>query len=270
MTCQISAFAFDIASTAGWHSSIAGMLTGFALLAILLPLDHEAERKDIECSNAVVVFTCAFFALLLLSLNYSVLAGRSGDGDIAGIAAHEQMLLGPAFGLSALLLLFGLNAVLRTYGANREVFLPAQYVIVRITSLLGPILVIAMQFSNALDLQHFRVMRDPEATTCSIAGLPDEIWANLAITLVAILGVVLIAALGRRLRIPRNAPMLIAKLVLGFTVAVTAWSAVVMLLLPIDVVTGLGFERLILLLTAGASLALTAAAQGSLPPESSQ
>jgi len=105
MICQISAFEFDIASTAGWYSSVAGMLTGFALLAMLLPLDHEAEREDAECTHAVVVFTCAFFALLVLSVNYAVLAGRAGGGTVAAVAAHEQMLFGPAFGLSTLLLL---------------------------------------------------------------------------------------------------------------------------------------------------------------------
>jgi hypothetical protein len=270
MACQIAAFEFDIASTAGWYSSIAGLLTGFALLAILLPLDHEAEREDIECSNAVVVFTCAFFALLLLSVNYAVLAGRVGGDGVAGIAAHEQMLFGPAFGLSALLLLFGLNAVLRTYGMNREVFLPAQYVIVRITSLLGPVLVIAMQFSNALDLQHFRVASDPAAASCTVAGLPDEIWVNLAITLVAMLGVVGLAAIGRRIGVSRRAPTLIAKTVLGFIVAVTAWSAVMVPLLPLDVVTGVLFERTILVLTALASLAMAAAAQAGHAPGTSQ
>lgn len=261
MICQIAAFEFDIASTAGWYSSIAGLLTGFALLAILLPLDHEAESEDAEGSNAVVVFTCAFFALLVLSFDYAVLAGRTGGDAVAGIAAHEQMLLGPAFGLSALLLLFGLNAVLRTYGANREIFLPTQYVILRMTSLLGPLIVLAMQFSNALDLQHFRIQNDPATASCSVAGMPDELWVNLAVTLLATVGVLVLAALGRRLHVPRQAPMLIAKVVLGFTVAVTAWCAVVVPLLPVELVAGVLFERVVLALSAVLTLVFAAAAQ---------
>lgn len=261
MTCNLASFQFDVASTAGWYSAVAGMLTGFALLAILLPLDHEAEREEVESGNAVVVFTCAFFALLLLSINYAVLAGRIGGDEVSAVAAHEQMLFGPAFGLSALLLLFGLNAVLRTYGKNREIFLPAQHVILRSTSLLGPILVIAMQFSNALDLQHFRALNLPDAASCSVAGLPDAIWGNLAITLAAILGVVLIASANGRLRVPSVAPVLIARLVLGFTVAATVWSAVAVPLLPTEVIVGLGFERGNMILTAAAALVMAAAAR---------
>lgn len=265
MACQIAAFEFDVASTAGWYSSVAGLLTGFALLAILFPLDHEAEREDIDCSNAVVVFTCAFFALLMLSMNYAVLAGRVGGEGVAGIAAHEQMLLGPAFGLASLLLLFGLSAVLRTYGANREVFRPAQNVILSMTALLGPVLVIALQFSNALDLAQVRVQAAPEAASCTFAGLPDEIWLNLAVTVLAMLAVVALAALGPRLAVPKSAPVLIAKFVLGFTVASTIWSAVVMPLLPHSLVTGIAFERLVLVLTALATLVLAAAAQSGRP-----
>jgi hypothetical protein len=45
--CRISALDFDIAASAGWYSAIAGLLAGllagFALLAILLPLDHDSE-----------------------------------------------------------------------------------------------------------------------------------------------------------------------------------------------------------------------------------
>jgi hypothetical protein len=260
MVCEIAAFEFDIASTAGWYSSIAGLLTGFALLAILLPLDHEADREDVECTNAVVVFTCAFFALLVLSINYAVLAGRTAGGAVAAVAAHEQMLFGPAFGLSALLLLFGLNALLRTYGANRDIFLPAQHVIILMTAVLGPIIVLALQFSNTLDLQSFRAANAPETTRCSIAGRPDAIWIDLAITGVAALVVLVLATLGGRLRIPRQAPILIAKLVLGFTVAATAWTAVAVPLLPVELITGAWFEHAVLVLTAIATVAVAAAA----------
>lgn len=261
MICQVTALEFDIASTAGWYSSIAGLLTGFALLAILLPLDHEAEREDIECTNAVVVFTCAFFSLLVLSINYAVLAGRTAGGDVAAVAAHEQMLFGPSFGLASLLLLFGLNALLRTYGSNREIFLPAQSVIVVMISLLGPIIVLGTQFSNALDLQHFRIQSDPASEICTFAGLPNALWVNLAITLLAVVAVLVLAAIGRRLRVPRQAPMWIAKVVLGFTVAAAVWTSVVVPMLPVELIAGALFEHVTLSLTAIATVAVAAAAQ---------
>lgn len=76
------------------------------------------------------------------------------------------MLFGPAFGLSAVLLLFGLNAVLRTYGANREVFLPAQHVIIVMVAVLGPIIVLAMRWM--LSSSESRTIRRPRA-----AASPD-------------------------------------------------------------------------------------------------
>ncbi len=134
MDCRLEAFEFDVSASAGWYSAIAGLLAGFALLAILLPLDHERSDDDQSSANAVVVFTCAFFGLLIAAFTYAVLAGRTGDGASAGIAAHEQLLHGATFGLSTLLLLLGLHAVLASYGANRTVFEPAQHVIVAATS----------------------------------------------------------------------------------------------------------------------------------------
>ncbi|TVQ85955.1 MAG: hypothetical protein EA400_14220 [Chromatiaceae bacterium] len=69
-----------------------------------------------------------------------------------------------------------------------------------------------------------------------------------------------LAALGHRLHIPRQAPMLIAKLVLGFTVAATAWTAVALPLLPVELITGAWFEHAVLVLTAIATVAVAAAA----------
>lgn len=115
MDCRLSSVDFDIAASAGWYSAIAGLLAGFAL-------DHEtADSDETETGNAVVVFTCAFFSLLILVFTYAVLAGRTGDGPAFGVAAHEQLFNGAAFGLTTLLLLFGLHELLGAYGANRQV-----------------------------------------------------------------------------------------------------------------------------------------------------
>ncbi|MGH3145455.1 MAG: hypothetical protein ACRDTR_06590 [Rubrobacter sp.] len=117
MECRLSSTDFDIAASAGWYSAIAGLLAGFALLYILFPLDHEtSEGDEIETGNAVVVFACAFFSLLILAFTYAVLAGRTGEGPVVGLAAHEQLLNGAAFGLTTLLLLFGLHELLGAMG----------------------------------------------------------------------------------------------------------------------------------------------------------
>ena len=95
MDCRLSSLDFDIAASAGWYSAIAGLLAGFALLSILLPLDHEAADPDeAQSGNAVVVFTCAFVSLLALGFAFAVLAGRTGDGDVIGLAAVGAVLSG--------------------------------------------------------------------------------------------------------------------------------------------------------------------------------
>ena len=69
-----------------------------------------------------------------------------------------------------------------------------------------------------------------------------------------------LAALGPRLRIPRQAPILIAKIVLGFTVAASAWTSIAVPMLPLELVAGALFEHSIFTLTAIATIAVAAAA----------
>lgn len=231
---------FDIAAAAGWYSAVAGLLAGFALLAILLPLDHESDEQDPTYgANAVVIYTCSFFSLLILSISYAVLAGRIGDGTATGVAAHEQMLNGTAFGLSTLLLLFGLQAILRTYGANREVFAPARDLIIAVTSVLAPVLVVALQFSNTLDLQRFRA----DGVDVSI---PAGVWLNLLLLVVGVVAILAAAAARSHLPSISTAPRFIAKAVLGYTVAATLWTSIAVPLLPVEVTTSAALEHLLM------------------------
>jgi len=231
------ASSFDIAVAAGWYSAVAGLLAGFALVAILLPLDHDsAEIESERATNAVIVFVCSFFSLLILSISYAILAGRIGAGRVAGVAAHEQMLNGAAFGLSTLLLLFGLHAILGTYGANREALAPARQLILTVTSVLAPLLVLALQFSNTIDLQRFRAGG-------ALDGIPPGLWANLLIALTATTAILLVAAARSRLPKASTAPRLIAKTVLGYTFAVTIWTSLAVPLLPVEIVTSAAIEH---------------------------
>ena len=258
MDCRLSSLDFDIASSAGWYSAIAGLLAGFALLSILFPLDHDAlDHDESSTGEAVVVFTCAFFSLLVLGFSFAVLAGRTGDGAVLGVAAHEQLLYGSAFGLATILMLFGLHAVLRSYGANRLVFGSAQRVIILATSVLAPILLLALQFGSALDLAQYRTATSDEPQ-CGFAGLPSSVWIDLLIVSVAIVGVGSMWLL--RNRIPRRpgSPAIAARVVLTYTVAVAVWGAAVVPLLPASVVTGQWFEHLALVVTAGATIGVAA------------
>jgi hypothetical protein len=146
----------------------------------------------------VVIFTSAFFTLLILGFSCAVLAGRTGPGPVAGIAAHEQLLNGAVFGLAALLVLFGLRAVLSSYGRNAAVFEPARAMILLATATLGPMVSLALQFSNALDLEYYRAGLGSDVA-CVDAALPGGVWINLTITVVAALAVVAVALMRNRL-----------------------------------------------------------------------
>ncbi len=262
VSCRAVGIDFDIAATAGWYSAIAGMLAGFALLAILLPLDHAAaaggDEAESSSSNAEVVFTCAFFSLLVLGITYAVLAGRTSDGPQAAFAAAEQLWNGTAFGLSSLLLLFGLHAVLGAYGGNRLVFQPARRVIVAMTSIYGPLIVLALQFSSALDLEHYRADA-AESVRCGWLSIPNGVWVNVAIVGVAALGVVSLALLRQRLPRIGSVSAFIAKVVLGGTIGVAVATSAVLPLLSESVVAGAAFEHVSLVIGSIATVAVAAA-----------
>ena len=207
----------------------------------------------------MVIFTCAFFTLVILGFSYAVLAGRTGDGAAVGVAAHEQLLNGAVFGLATLLLLFGLRAVLNSYGTNAAVFEPARAVILVATATLGPIVSIALQFANALDLEHYRasLTADPG---CGTGGLPTGVWINLAITAASVLAVLGVAALRHRLPHSLTAASTVAKATLVLAVVITVWTAVVVPMLPIDLVTSSAFEHVALAATGVATVIVSAAA----------
>jgi hypothetical protein len=189
-----------------------------------------------------------------------VLAGRTGDGPVVGVAAHEQLLNGAAFGLTTLLLLFGLHELLGAYGANRRAFQPARNVIVAMTSIIGPLVVLALQFSNALDLQRYRgPVTETSSVKCGMLGLPNGVWIDLGITAAAFAAVLALSAVRDRLPRRRSAPTVAAKAVLGFTVAVALWAAIVLPLLPDSALTSALFEHLAPAVTATATVGVAGA-----------
>jgi hypothetical protein len=89
--------------------------------------------------------------------------------------------------------------------------------------------------------------------------MPSGVWLNLAITVVALISVIVLALARHRLPTWEAAPELIAKTVLGFTIVFVAWSSIVVPLLPAGVVTGALFEHLAVALTAALTVAFAAA-----------
>lgn len=259
--CNVDFLTFGIASSAGWYSAIAGVLAGFALLAILLPLDHEASAEHSRASQSVVIFTGAFFSLLILAFNYAVLSGRDGETPQAlAIAAHEQFMFGAVFGLSTILLLFGLRAVLSSYSQNAQVFAAARNVMLVVIALLAPIVALSLQFSNSLDIEGARIALASEPLECGALGLPNGIWINLFITLAGFTGVIAVALLRNRLPHSLRSAVLISYVTLGFTVVATVWTSVVAPLIPVELLTSSIFEHVALGFVAIAATLISAAA----------
>lgn len=244
MDCRLPRLDFDFAAAAGWYSSIAGLLAGFAFLAILLPLDHEKlSTQGAAADRSVVAFTCAFFSLVLVAFDYAVLGGAA-DPTGAGRAAHEQMLSGTAFGLATLLLLYGLYAVLKAQGSDGEVFEPALRIILLMTGVLGPLTFLALQFSNTLDLERLReAQENATAAVCDNWELPRGVWLNLAIIAIAAVAILVLALARRRLPRRPGASLLVSKTVLAFAVLNTVWASVFASILPDTVITSAWLEH---------------------------
>jgi hypothetical protein len=200
--------------------------------------------------------------LLILGVSYAILSGRTGEGPDRSIAAHEQLLNGSAFGLATLLLLFGLRSVLATYGRNRAVFRPARSVMLTMTAVLGPVVSLSLQFANAMDIEAYRASLAPNPD-CGFGGLTSGIWISIAITVSALVAIFILALVRHRLPRTVGASQLIAKGVLGYTVAIVAWTSMVVPLLPRDVVAGAVFEHVTLIATGVATVLVAAAAWAS-------
>ncbi|MGH3145456.1 MAG: hypothetical protein ACRDTR_06595 [Rubrobacter sp.] len=128
------------------------------------------------------------------------------------------------------------------------------------TSIVGPLVVLAFQFSNTLDLERYRLaVAGASSVQCGMWGLPNGVWINLGITAAALAAVLALGAVRDLLPRRRSAPTLVAKAVLGFTVAVTGWAAIVLPLLPDSTVTGALFEHLTLAVTATATVGVAGA-----------
>jgi hypothetical protein len=263
-TCRFKGLDFDVAASAGWYSATAGLLAGFAFVAVLLPLDHpERDEQDSATADAAAIFVSAFFSLLILSVSYAVLAGRIGDGEVQGIAAHEQMLAGSCFGLAVLLLIFGLHMVLGHDGASRQVFRRADQVVMNTTALLGPIVVLAQLFSNSLDLSRYRALSGGEGPSRCLSGIPVGVWVNLGITITAVVIVAVLAVFRNRLPRRGGSARLVAGIVLTATVVVVTWSALVLPLLPARSVTAAAFETGALAVASALVVAFAASAWAS-------
>lgn len=153
----------------------------------------------------------------------------------------------------------GLREVLRLYGGNRAMLEPANALIARVTGVFGPIIVVAFNFSNALDVEVFRSYAYPTDVVC-VAGVPQGVWTNALLSVIAVIAILLIPLVGRRWQLGRSAAAMIGHVTLGFTVAVAVWTAAFVPFLPAEIVGGAVMEHIIVGISAGGAVTFGAAA----------
>lgn len=108
---------FDISTTAGFYSTVAGVLAGFAFFGlILLATSGGASTK--QKTGAATVLAEALVVLVLVSIMYAILAG---EPESSGRAASEEVIAGIGFAVSALLLMFALALTFEEFGHLKDV-----------------------------------------------------------------------------------------------------------------------------------------------------
>jgi uncharacterized membrane protein YidH (DUF202 family) len=122
---------FDIRATAGFYSTVAGVMAGFAFAALFYfitsqtsprsnvatgPDAHTTDRRDL----AAQALGAAFGTLLLSSITYAVLAGEPKS---AGRAATIEVVAGVGFAVGAIHLFYAIVLMIRAHqqvGSNLE------------------------------------------------------------------------------------------------------------------------------------------------------
>jgi hypothetical protein len=106
---------FKITATAALYSELAGILAGFAFTALMLLATTQAREgaRGSEFSDAMRILVAAFLSLLLVSVNYAVLAGDPGTD---GRTASEEPIVGVGFATAGILVIYAITSTLRAAG----------------------------------------------------------------------------------------------------------------------------------------------------------
>lgn len=106
---------FDFSQAASNYAQLAGVLAGFAFLAIMLVLNRQHRRgneSDValeyeQDTRFVTALACACVGLITAATLFSLLSGEEGCALISGRALSKEVLAGMAFHFSVYTLLFG-------------------------------------------------------------------------------------------------------------------------------------------------------------------
>lgn len=212
MTCDTSGLTFIFGASAGLYSTLAGVLAGFAFLALSLviggshrrsgsapPTDAEHARHRMVDISLLVTLTIAFISLILTSVQYAEIAGEAGCAITQGRSASEEFLAGVSFVFSVMLLFYAIVQMISDSG------IPGVGITIRrLVAVVGPAVAMLL-ISAAADEVSYIPWIDGRATRTGLAGFVENSRTNPGLA-----GVILILAF-LIWRVPINFPRLGAK-----------------------------------------------------------
>ncbi len=112
MTCpEISSF--DIGTTAGFYSAVAGVMSGFAFVSLSTLIATDGFRNEGgDYDSAAQALGSAFISLLLISVTYAILAG---DTESSGRASTVEVIAGAGLSAAALQLIYSITLLIRLH-----------------------------------------------------------------------------------------------------------------------------------------------------------
>jgi hypothetical protein len=111
---------FDIPSTAGFYSTLAGVMAGFAFLALannLLTVDRDDREDNPSYADAGIALGAAFVSLLLVSISYAILTGDRTSGPRAAVV---EIIVGAAFAAAALQMIYAIGFLIQIHSERFE------------------------------------------------------------------------------------------------------------------------------------------------------
>jgi hypothetical protein len=114
---------FNITTTAGFYSQLAGLLAGFAFTALmfLAATRVSSPNRGHAFADAIRVLIAAFLSLVLTSLDYAIFAGEPANSF--NNIASEEPIVGVGFAISGALVIYAI--ILTLDAANRLVKWPS-------------------------------------------------------------------------------------------------------------------------------------------------
>jgi hypothetical protein len=208
---------FNIPGTSGFYAQMTSLLAGFAFAAIVVLLTptqnvgrqtladyrgkhagkHDSDTRQAETTandrGLILALLAAFFALVITTLTYSVLAGETLP-QARGRAATEELVDGLPFGLAVIMLFHGLTLLMDNAGISATAVWLSRIVAVGV----APVLDLFYLTEGATDTQSARLTGQGSKLICSGASPLPTIGVFLTISLVLVL--VFSLTVGRRLK----------------------------------------------------------------------